>query len=110
MGTGRRIICDFCSSPDVGWRYEAADFVASVEAGFTHESVGAWAACNACKVLIERGDREGLTRRSFDALRYQHPELEVLPEQRLLDLKNYLAEIHTMFFRFKVGSCSRHAA
>jgi hypothetical protein len=110
MGVGRAVICDFCSSPDVRWRYEAHSFVAAVELGFTHESVGAWAACDPCRGLIERRDREGLTARSFEALRYQHPELEILPEERLLDLKNYLKEIHEMFFRHKLTGCSRHAA
>ena len=59
-------VCDFCSSPDVHWRYPARDFpIQSLKIpGPQHGSEGGWAACNVCHALIERGLRDKLAKRS----------------------------------------------
>ena len=53
-------ICDFCSAPNVAWRYPAQSFLAYAIAGVVGQSVGDWAACRTCHELIEAGDRRGL--------------------------------------------------
>ena len=50
-------ICDFCSEPNVVWRYPAQNFVAYAVAGVVGQSLGDWAACTVCHALIEDGDR-----------------------------------------------------
>jgi hypothetical protein len=51
-------ICDFCSSPEVRWSYNATDF---------GHSKGGWAACDACSGLIEAGRWQALARRSAES-------------------------------------------
>jgi hypothetical protein len=60
--------CDFCSMPGPVWRYPARSFVAYCAPNVAGESVGDWAACDLCHVLIEAGDRRGLAQRSLDEL------------------------------------------
>lgn len=77
-------ICDFCSSPDVRWRYPARDFVISALEGAGSE--GGWAACPACHALIERGLRDKLTERSARRFARKHgiPVKAVKPQLRKL--------------------------
>jgi len=51
--------CDFCSVPGPVWRYPARSFVAYCAPNVAGESVGDWAACDLCHVLIEADDRSG---------------------------------------------------
>jgi hypothetical protein len=52
-------ICDFCSSPDVKWRYPAKTFSAYVTDSVAGESLGDWAACTE----VSRTNRAGRSRR-----------------------------------------------
>jgi hypothetical protein len=87
-------ICDFCSEPDVDWRYPARTFIAYVVAGFVGQSVGDWAACTVCHALIEAGDRTGLLERSLSRLLEKNPEMR----SDGAALREELAVVHRMFF------------
>lgn len=60
------IICDFCSAPEVQWRYHARNIRLGSLFGVEHMSEGDWAACSPCRELIDAGDREGLLKRSIE--------------------------------------------
>ena len=59
------MICDFCASPEPCWSFPARRVQTSQ---FTHSS-DSWAACQACRNLIDRGDRDRLARRAWRASR-----------------------------------------
>ena len=92
-------ICDFCSEPNVIWRYPAQNFVAYAVAGIVGQSVGDWAACTVCHALIEDGDRDGLLERSLSRLLEKNPEMR--PDEA--DVREHLGLIHAMFFGHQSG-------
>lgn len=92
-------ICDFCSEPNVVWRYPARNFVAYAVAGFVGQSVGDWAACTTCHALIENEDRSGLLDRSVRQLLEKHPDMQ--PEEA--DVRRDLEAIHQLFFQHQIG-------
>ena len=58
------MICDFCTTSDPSWRFEAQVF--AIDYGeVLGQSDGAWAACDECCRLILAGDREGLVDRAM---------------------------------------------
>lgn len=59
----RRLICDFCNSPEVRWAYPTADFTMPMAGDQDWGSHGGWAACVHCAALIERGAQEHLAAR-----------------------------------------------
>ena len=63
------------------------------------ESVGDWAACDLCHVLIEADDRSGLAQRSLDELILKHPEAIAAAAVLYEDL----AELHQQFFAHRSG-------
>ncbi len=97
-------ICDFCSDPHVRWSYPARDFVDLRTSGVTgvivSESIGAWAACEECHVLIEAGEHEALLLRSVQ----KFIELYgiVLP-----GLVEDTGRIHSRFFAHRCGPAVR---
>lgn len=101
-------ICDFCSDPRVACRYPAQTFVAYSVAGIVGQSVGDWAACSACRVLIEAGDRSALVERSLSRLLKKHPDMQADEAE----LRNELALLHEMFFAHQTGAavCSSSSA
>ncbi len=96
-------ICDFCSEPQVAWRYPVRSFLAYAVAGVIGQSVGDWAACTTCHDLIEIGDRAGLSERSLRTL------LEGNPDMRLaeVDLHEQIAQFHGMFFANRLGTAQQ---
>lgn len=96
-------VCDFCSAPEVKWRYPAIDTtpIATVtdDAILFIDSKGDWAACDICHELIQAHDRRGLAERSIETLIRQHPELEheTASIERLTDL------IHDGFWSARLG-------
>lgn len=93
-------ICDFCSNPQVGWRYPAQSFLAYIVGGIAGQSVGDWAACEACHDLIEQDDRSGLAAQSIDSLIEAHPEMQCVRE----DLLREMAVLHHTFFDSRLGA------
>ena len=97
--TNANLQCDFCSAPGPVWRYPARSFIAYCAPNIAGESVGAWAACDKCHVLIETDDRGGLAQRSLNELIVKHPEARaaaaVLYEQ--------LVELHQQFLANRSG-------
>jgi hypothetical protein len=92
--------CDFCSMPGPAWRYPAGSFIAYCAPNVAGESVGDWAACEMCHVLIEADDRRGLAQRSLDELILKHPEA-ILAAAVLYE---ELAELHQEFFAHRSGT------
>jgi hypothetical protein len=93
-------VCDFCSSPDPRWSYPTASFVFRTEL-IDHASDGAWAACDACRSLIECNDHAGLTDRSLTAWRSVMVD-DVAPEEEAM-LHQMLAALHEAFWRERLG-------
>jgi len=93
-------ICDFCSNPQVGWRYPAQSFLAYIVGGIAGQSVGDWAACAACHDLIEKDNRSGLAAHSIDSLIAVHPEMQCVRE----DLLREMAVLHHTFFDSRMGA------
>lgn len=96
------LLCDFCSAPGPAWRYPARSFIAYSAANIAGESVGDWAACEECHMLIEANDRPGLAQRSLDELIAKHPEAVMAAPTLYQDL----AGLHQKFFEFRCGSAA----
>lgn len=67
-------ICDFCSSPDVRWRYHCESFTLLIhmlhangedDISFPWESIGDWGACETCAAFIEADDWDKLAAHSM---------------------------------------------
>jgi hypothetical protein len=97
--TNTSLQCDFCSALGPVWRYPARSFIAYCAPGVAGESVGDWAACDQCHVLIETDDRRGLAQRSLDELILKHPEASLAAAV----LYEELAELHQQFFAHRSG-------
>ena len=95
-------VCDFCSAPDPTWKYPARSFIGYEGCGIAGESVGDWAACEACHRLIAVGDRRGLTERSAETLIALRPELVEIRK----GLTAELAVLHERFFENRIGQAS----
>jgi hypothetical protein len=115
--------CDFCSSLAPKWSYPCRDFVHNENAGIlmmnekTHDvrfdelsieghSIGNWAACPVCHLLIERGDRERLARRSAKRLL-----TKVVPELAkswpMKDAVDHCRRIQDDFWKNRMGAPTR---
>ena len=93
-------MCDFCSEPNVVWRYPAQNFVAYAVADVVGQSVGDWAACTVCHALIESGDHCGLLDRSVRRLLEKEPDMRPAESE----LRDQIAVFHRMFFAHQIGS------
>lgn len=98
------MICDFCSSPDVQWDYIAKGFTGAVvgaNTSFTDTKVieyasdPGWIACDLCKQIIERGDREALVEISLVSHESTHG---VLPDGHRPKMRRILREFHRVFW------------
>jgi hypothetical protein len=92
-------ICDFCSEPDVAWRYPVRSFLAYAVAGVFGQSVGDWAACATCHDLIETGDRQGLSERSLRTLLDKNPGIRAAASELRAQIRGF----HEMFFANRLG-------
>ena len=101
--TDTNLLCDFCSAPEPAWRYPARSFLAYCVTNVAGESVGDWAACEQCHILIEADDRSGLARHSLDELIAKHPEA-ILAATALYE---ELARLHREFFDHRSGPAVR---
>ena len=93
------LICDFCSSPDVRWRYPARSFVIPK---YAWESVTDWAACGECKRLIEAGNHDGLITRSVDMFYHHHPHWAGVISRDILTAT--VIDGHSQFFANRTGT------
>ena len=89
----------FLFSAGSGMAVPARSFVAYCAPNVAGESVGDWAACDLCHVLIEDDDRSGLAQRSLDELILKHPEAIMAAAV----LREDLAELHQQFFAHRSG-------
>ncbi len=97
--------CDFCSVPSATWRYPTRSFIAYRASNIAGESVGDWAACDICYVLIESGDQQRLAERSLEQLIIKHPDAKAVADLLLHDL----SELHQQFFEHRHGPAVRIA-
>ena len=95
-------LCDFCSAPDAGWRHPARSFIGYVVPGVVGESVGDWAACQECHLLIVSDERARLTERSLLTFIAMHPELEAVKTE----LATEMGILHARFFENRTGHAS----
>jgi hypothetical protein len=93
-------ICDFCSEPNVVWRYPAQNFIAYATPGIVGQSVGDWAACVACHAFIERDDHNALLQRSLSRLLEKHPDMRADEAE----VRELLGMIHRTFFEHQAGA------
>jgi hypothetical protein len=93
-------ICDFCSETAVTWRYPARTFVAYVVADIGGESVGDWAACECCHLLIESGNPQALAQRAAEKLVGKHPEMKPVEA----DVLPAMTTLHQSFFAHRLGA------
>lgn len=103
-------VCDFCSSQPVKWSFpvrgdhiigEVQAVRSLVESGAKVGigSSGAWAACQACYVIIRRADRDGLAKRSAKKFMRKHD----LPRSALPRIVKTCREAHDSFWKERQG-------
>jgi hypothetical protein len=90
-----REVCDFCSSSPTSRLFACRNFIIprTKSAVFRHESIGAWAACDRCAVLIDAGHWAQLTDRAFRRFRKKHG----VPRYEELEVREQFREIHQLF-------------
>ncbi len=88
--------CDFCGSPEVVWAYPASDFLADTG---TVESLGAWCACEPCKMFIDGGDLETLNKRALT----QKACVEAAKLIGWKEVARMTAAFHQKFMKHKLG-------
>jgi len=90
-----REMCDFCGTSPTARLYACRNFVVprTKHAVFQHESIGAWAACERCALLIDAGHWTQLTER---ALR-RFVRIHSVPPSKWQEIREQLAEVHQLF-------------
>lgn len=90
-----REMCDFCSASPTTRLYACRNFVIprTGHAVFLHESIGAWAACDRCAVLIDAGHWSHLTDRALRRFTNKHG----VPRHEQFEVREQLAEVHQLF-------------
>lgn len=103
-------ICDFCSATDCAFSYPTRDVNLSTLAALSNKSGGIislnsrgwWLACQTCHELIQKGDRDGLAKRSTDS---QKAAMKAIPYELLLGLVRHM---HDQFWKSREGQPYRH--
>lgn len=90
-----RELCDFCSASPTTRLFACRNFVIprTKYAVFQQESVGAWAACDPCGLLIDAGHWSQLTDRALRRFMRIHG----LSQSEEPEVRTQLAEIHQLF-------------
>jgi len=88
-------MCDFCSERPTTQIYACKNFLIprTKTALFQHESVGAWAACQACAELINGERWAELTERAFTNFLKQ----DCVARYAHFDVREQFREIHQLF-------------
>lgn len=97
-------VCDFCTSTDPRWLYEATDAVlgaiAAESAQEIHMTHGAWSACDPCHDLIEADEWGALIQRSAEGWRASSEDLGV----PLAVVAEMIAAAHATFRRSRTAA------
>lgn len=90
-----REMCDFCCTSPTARLYACRNFVVprTKHTVFQHESIGAWAACDRCAVLIDAGHWSQLTDRAVRRFMKKY----AVPKDQWREVREQLAEIHQLF-------------
>jgi hypothetical protein len=86
--------CDFCNCPDSRWLMSCSDITFIIAARGRSASalcLGAWAACDGCLVLIQRGDADALADR---VARTEHAPLWLRRMSTLKARRAYFAGLY----------------
>jgi hypothetical protein len=67
-----REVCDFCTAEPTYRLYACRNFVWLKQGTLTHESIGAWAACELCTALVDAGRWAELTEPALVQFRKQY--------------------------------------
>jgi hypothetical protein len=104
MTNSKDIVCDFCKSPEVKWRYPCKDFEMPAH---MWKNVGHWAACEPCHAIIEAGNVYTLaaliTAREIDEHKKDIPT-EFL-EETMVWMYASLIELYLKFQMNRTGPC-----
>jgi hypothetical protein len=80
-----RDICDFCTAEPTYRFYACRNFVWLKQGTLTHESIGAWAACEVCARFVDESRWAELTERALQQFKkqygYAHHEEQHFREQ-----------------------------
>jgi hypothetical protein len=102
MESETRIICDFCSSENVVYRYPCYDDAITVECDGTALDIGSlgdWASCGHCAAIIDAGNRSMLIDRSVDSFIAEHGTQNL----SCAELEYMITGIHSMFWAMRHG-------
>lgn len=97
-------VCDFCADPNPAWEFDCEDFDIEHELGPNQHLVGAWSACEPCKNMIERDDREGVAQRSVAKEIERDPHVAVIRDELLVQVRAFQAQ----FFEHRTGDAERN--
>jgi hypothetical protein len=76
MTAAKHLVCDFCSEAPVIARYQAKDFVTTIKVEdieLTQVSLGDWAACKECEVLVDTSRWDAVVDRATAKFYEHHP-------------------------------------
>lgn len=92
-------VCDFCAAPEPVWLFPAGDFLTGTanEDG-VHASVGAFAACEDCRALVEEG-LEPLLEHAVD----RYMERTASPPSHRPSLTRALRQFYESFYEKREG-------
>jgi hypothetical protein len=100
MKNAMPFICDFCSETPVTQCYPAHTFDVKVIGDLLREvSITAWAACDVCHNMIQRGDAVALAVRSLNLLLIAAPDMKENANEIFGDLSN----LHKGVFANRTG-------
>jgi len=102
-------ICDFCSSPEIKWRYPTKSFEYPSGPGFEKTgSHGDWAACDICHDFIESGDWDGLADWSLQTMLGRKAlGFAALTKDEIQLIRGMLVELHKRFREHRMGDALR---
>jgi len=97
-------ICDFCSSPEIRWRFPCESFEYPAGPGFEKTgSHGDWAACQMCHNFIVSGDWDALADHTLETLLVKHPEFKMLTGDELQIVRRMMFQLHKRFKTHRMG-------
>lgn len=98
-------VCDFCSRPNPSWAFGCRDFKEPAIPGINlgQQSIGEWAACEACAAMIRQGRWWQLGTRCLDSMIRTHPELAGHRDT----IRVYLRKLHDRFRANRTGPPTR---
>ena len=86
--------CDFCSSPEIRWRYPCKSFVTPTLDAMSN---GDWAACDDCRDLVESGKYHELAAKTVKTWPHK------LSDFQKRDVTEYVLSLQALFRAYRSG-------